>query len=148
MNNLAVSPSSIRSYEPLGDVYLNFGHHTSKHYKRSLDLSTGMTTIEYEINNKRFKRESFISTEYDAIFYRFESLDGIPTDCQVRFDRIKDIQQTIKLLSIGLSLGSGVLGATYLSSVGISPIISFVFGAGVLMVHINYIGIVTKNVVK
>ncbi len=95
MKNLAVSPSSIRSYEPLGDVYLNFGHHTPKHYKRSLDLSSGISTIEYEIKNKRFKRESFISTEYDAIFYRFESLDGVPTDCQVRFDRKKDILQTI-----------------------------------------------------
>jgi arginine repressor len=61
---------------------------------------------------------------------------------------VKDIEQTIKLLGIGISLGSGVLGAAYLSSVGISPIVSFVFGAGVLMVHINYIRIITKNVVK
>ena len=57
----------------------------------------------------------------------------------------KDLQQTLRLLSIGLSLGSGILGAAYLTSVGISPYITFIFGAGVLAVHINYIGIVTKN---
>ena len=57
----------------------------------------------------------------------------------------KDLQQALKLLSIGLSLGSGILGAAYLTSAGISPYISFIFGPGVLAVHINYIGVVTKN---
>ncbi|NQU51439.1 MAG: glycoside hydrolase family 95 protein, partial [Bacteroidetes bacterium] len=96
MENLAVRPSSIRSYEPLGDVYLNFEHQKAENYKRSLDLSTGITTIEYTVDNKRFKRESFISTKYNAIFYRFESLDDEETNCTVRFDRFKDIQQTIE----------------------------------------------------
>jgi alpha-L-fucosidase 2 len=95
MENLAVRPSSIRSYEPLGDLFLNFEHQKAENYKRSLDLSTGITTIEYSVNNKRFKRESFISTKYNAIFYRFESLDDEKTNCTVRFDRFKDIQQGI-----------------------------------------------------
>jgi len=60
----------------------------------------------------------------------------------------KDLSQAFKLLSIGLSLGSGILGAAYLTSVGISPYVALIFAAGVLAVHINYIGIVTKNVSK
>lgn len=96
MENLAVRPTSIRSYEPLGDVYLNFDHQKVESYKRSLDLSTGITTIEYTVNNKRFKRESFISIKYNAIFYRFESLDDEETNCTIRFDRFKDTQQTIE----------------------------------------------------
>jgi len=59
--------------------------------------------------------------------------------------KAKDLQQTIKLLVIGLSLGSGILGAAYLISVGISPYIGFIFGAGVLAVHLNYIATVTKS---
>ena len=96
LENLAVRPSSIRSYEPLGDLFLKFEHEKVEDYKRSLDLSTGITTIEYAVNGKRFKRESFISKGYDAIFYRFESLDGEETNCSIHFDRFKDIQQSIQ----------------------------------------------------
>ncbi len=96
MENLAVRPSSIRSYEPLGDLFLKFEHENVENYKRSLDLSTGINTVEYAVNGKRFKRESFISTAYDAVFYRFESLDDQATNCSIHFDRFKDIEQSIQ----------------------------------------------------
>jgi len=95
LKNLAVRPTSIRSYEPLGDLFLEFEHQKVDNYKRSLDLSTGINSIEYSVNGNRYMRESFISTEYDAIFYRFESLDDEETNCTVHFDRFKDIRQTI-----------------------------------------------------
>lgn len=96
MEHLAVRPSSIRSYEPLGDLFLSFEHRKVQNYTRNLDLSTGITTITYSANGKRFKRESFISTKYDAIFYRFESLEDEETNCVIHFDRFKDIRQTIE----------------------------------------------------
>jgi alpha-L-fucosidase 2 len=96
LENLAVRPSSIRSYEPLGDLFLKFEHRDVENYKRSLDLSNGITTTAYSINGKRFKRESFISTTYDAIFYRFESLDEAVANCSIHFERFKDIQQSIQ----------------------------------------------------
>jgi alpha-L-fucosidase 2 len=92
LDNLTVNPSSIRSYETLGDIYLDFGHKNTENYKRKLDLETGITTVEYEINGNRFKRESFISSKYDAIFYRFESIDDKATSCSINFDRKKDIK--------------------------------------------------------
>ena len=71
-------------------------HQNVENYKRSLDLRTGINTIEYSVNGKRFKRESFISVTYDAIIYRFESLDAEGTNCSISFDRFKDIEQSIQ----------------------------------------------------
>ena len=92
MKNLTVGPTSIRSYEPLGDLYINFGHENPSQYKRQLNIETGIASTFYEIEGNRFMRESFISSEYDAIFYRFISLDESNTSCKIRFDREKDIQ--------------------------------------------------------
>ena len=49
-----------------------------------------------------------------------------------KFDT-KEFMQAMKLLSIGLSLGSGLLGAAYLTSLGISALVALAFGAGVLV---------------
>ncbi|MEP0367652.1 MAG: glycoside hydrolase family 95 protein [Cyclobacteriaceae bacterium] len=101
MENLAISPTSIRSYQPLGDLFLQFDHGgDSESYKRILDIENGINTTEYIINGRRFLRESFISSEYDVIVYHFESLDNQKTSCRVRFDREKDI--TINPLSNNL----------------------------------------------
>ncbi|MFC4222053.1 glycoside hydrolase family 95 protein [Flagellimonas marina] len=92
MKNLAISPTSIRSYEPLGDLFLQFDHDLGPEtYKRSLDIEKGINSTEYTIDGKRFLRESFISSEYDVIVYRFESMDKQKISCRVRFNRDKDI---------------------------------------------------------
>jgi len=96
MEHLAVSPTSIRSYEPLGDLHISFDHQKSpENYRRSLDMETGVVTSTYSINGKRFRREAFSSNKYNVIFYRFESLDGEPVNSAIRFDREKDIVQSI-----------------------------------------------------
>ncbi|MCL3781421.1 glycoside hydrolase family 95 protein [Prolixibacteraceae bacterium JC049] len=92
MKHLAVNPTSIRSYEPLGDLLLNFNHGKAEHYKRSLLLENGNATVEYTVGGKRFKRETFVSEDPDVIVYRFESIDNEPVDCEVRYSRVKDIK--------------------------------------------------------
>ncbi len=93
MKYLAVSPTSIRSYEPLGDLLLDFNHEeTSTTFKRSLDLESGVAKVEYEIDGKRFLRESFVSSAYDVLVYHFTSLDDQPVSCAIRYDREKDIR--------------------------------------------------------
>jgi alpha-L-fucosidase 2 len=95
--NLAVSPTSIRSYQPLGELYISFNkHNNAQEYRRSLDLQTGISTVEYKINGKRFIRESFISTKYNAIFHHFKSLDNEVITSEISFEREKDITQQIK----------------------------------------------------
>ena len=94
MHNLAVSPTSFRSYEPLGDLYLQFaGQDTYDSYKRKLDLQTGIFTVEYKINGKKFIRESFISIKYDVLLYRFYSSDNEKTSCTIDFERSRDISK-------------------------------------------------------
>ncbi|WP_246255307.1 glycoside hydrolase family 95 protein [Cyclobacterium plantarum] len=96
MEYLSVSPTSIRSYEPLGELHISFDHQKSvDHYRRSLDMETGLVTATYSIAGKRYRREAFSSNEYNVIFYRFESLDGAPVSSTIRFEREKDIFQRV-----------------------------------------------------
>lgn len=88
---LAISPTSIRSYEPLGDLHLEFNHDQITNYKRELDLESGIVTITYEMNGQKVVRESFVSEEYDAVFYHFKTSGETNTDCKIHFDRAKDI---------------------------------------------------------
>ena len=94
--NLAVSPTSIRSYQPLGDVFIDFNQTKATNYKRSLDLASGISTVQYTINGEHFVRESFISAKYDVVFYHIKSSSGTFIESKIRFEREKDIQQSIK----------------------------------------------------
>lgn len=97
MDNLAISPSSIRSYQTLGDLLISFEEHQNvENYKRDLNLQTGISTVQYAINGKRFIRESFISTKYNTIFHHFKSLDKKPVSSQISFERETDIQQRME----------------------------------------------------
>jgi alpha-L-fucosidase 2 len=94
MKHLAISPTSIRSYQPLGNLFISFDKHNKvENYKRELNLHTGVNTIIYTINGKRFVRESFISGQYNTLFYKFKSLDKEKTTCEIWFEREKDIKQ-------------------------------------------------------
>ncbi len=96
MEHLAVSPTYFRSYQPLGDLYIRFGQGKAQNYKRALELENGIATVEYEIDGKRYMRESFVSSKYDAIFYHFVSIDGEKTECEISFDRERDITKKIE----------------------------------------------------
>ncbi|WP_422351098.1 glycoside hydrolase family 95 protein [Flagellimonas sp.] len=92
MEHMAISPTSIRSYEPLGDLFVQFDHKVvPEAYRRFLDIEKGINSTEYTIDDKQFLRESFISSEHDVIVYHFESLDNEKISCRVRFNREKDI---------------------------------------------------------
>ncbi|MFO7823032.1 MAG: glycoside hydrolase family 95 protein, partial [Cyclobacterium sp.] len=96
MEYLAVSPTSIRSYEPLGELYISFDHQRSpENYRRSLNMETGLVTATYSIAGKRYRREAFSSNKKNVIFYRFESLDGVPVSSTIRIEREKDIVQRV-----------------------------------------------------
>ncbi|WP_299582260.1 glycoside hydrolase family 95 protein [uncultured Sunxiuqinia sp.] len=97
MQHLAVSPTSIRSYQTLGDLFITFGQHqNAEEYKRELNLQTGISTVQYQIAGKRFIRESFISTKYNTLFYHFKSLDGEPVTSELNFERETDVKQFVK----------------------------------------------------
>jgi len=54
-------------YLPLGDLTLDFGSGSPWGYRRRLDLSTGVHTVEYENRGVFYKRECFVSAP-DQVF--------------------------------------------------------------------------------
>ncbi len=63
-----------QNYLPLGDLILEFsGKGKVKNYKRTLDLETAISTVEYEQNDTIFKREIFASAVDQAIFMKLTS---------------------------------------------------------------------------
>jgi alpha-L-fucosidase 2 len=50
------------SYQPFGDLWLDFKHATSAiNYRRELDLRTAVATTSYSVNGVNFKREYLVS---------------------------------------------------------------------------------------
>lgn len=93
LKHLTAHPTSFRSYEPLGDLHLHFwGHSKAEQYERGLDLSTGIAQTRYLIDGQAFLREAFVSEKYDLIVFHFKSLDQQPVDCDIAYDRAKDIR--------------------------------------------------------
>ncbi len=62
------------SYLPFGNVLLNFpGHDDVTSYQRRLDLKNALSTVFYESDGVRFKREVFASEPGQAVVIRLES---------------------------------------------------------------------------
>jgi alpha-L-fucosidase 2 len=61
-------------YQPFGDVLLNFpGHEKEVNYQRQLNLEDAVTSVFYEVDGVKFKREVFASTPGQAVVIRVES---------------------------------------------------------------------------
>jgi alpha-L-fucosidase 2 len=67
-------PGGRASYQTLGDLLVDFQHNgTATHYRRELDLDTGIAKTEYTIGGVRFVREVFASHPDQAIVLRIAS---------------------------------------------------------------------------
>lgn len=95
LKNLVATPTSFRSYTTMGDLFIKTNHTNAQNYKRSLDLETGISRVEYEMEGKKYIRESFISTKYNAVFYHFSSVNNQAMNCEIRYERKTDIKQSI-----------------------------------------------------
>ncbi|MCY1719348.1 glycoside hydrolase family 95 protein [Prolixibacteraceae bacterium Z1-6] len=61
-------------YQPFGDILLNFPEHgKAVNYKRQLDLSNAVSSVSYEFDGVKFKREAFASSPDQAIIVRIEA---------------------------------------------------------------------------
>ena len=67
-------PFGQQCYEPFGNVLLNFpGHENAINYKRKLDLEEALSTVLYEVEGVKYKRETFSSAPDQTIIIRVES---------------------------------------------------------------------------
>ncbi len=64
-----------QNYLPLGDLILDFGGAEPWGYRRRLDLSTGVHTVEYESRGVFYKRECFVSAPDQVFVMRIAAND-------------------------------------------------------------------------
>lgn len=79
--SLSGVPQSMRLYQPLAELFLNFDNHKHevKDYHRHLDLSTAIHTVSYKLNNYLYTRETFSSNEDNVMIIHLTTTnpDGI-----------------------------------------------------------------------
>lgn len=71
---LLATPADFRSYQTLGNIYLDFAHEGPvASYRRSLNLEEAISEVSYSVNGVRYKREYFISAPQNVMVIRLSS---------------------------------------------------------------------------
>jgi alpha-L-fucosidase 2 len=71
VKHLTATPTSFRSYEPLGDLTIDFGNDRPvEGYRRELRLTDGLSRVEFKQNDATITREIFISAPDDVMAVR------------------------------------------------------------------------------
>ncbi len=73
------SPTKQRAYKSFAEVYLDFHHRNAnaENYTKSLDMKTGIVTVEYDYNGHHYKRESFASYPDQVVVTHIESDENL-----------------------------------------------------------------------
>ncbi|WP_316792679.1 glycosyl hydrolase family 95 catalytic domain-containing protein [Pedobacter frigoris] len=89
------TPARIRSYQPLGNLELDFQWAGKpENYSRSLDIQTGITTAEYTINGNPVRQQVLVSAPDNCIFYRIEGSKKALINTSISLIRQKDVKVT------------------------------------------------------
>jgi alpha-L-fucosidase 2 len=71
VEHLTATPTSFRSYESLGDLWLDFGGDlTHSAYRRELRLADGLARVSFRSGNATITREAFVSAPDDVLVVR------------------------------------------------------------------------------
>ena len=103
-------PSSQRHYEPLGNLYLEFGHHDEskiRSYRRELDLDKAVTTVQYAYEGVQHRREVFTSYPDQVLVVKVESSE-LQTFV-VRLNRVSEREYETNEFLDSLSIRDGTL---------------------------------------
>lgn len=93
-------PERIKSYQSLGDLFLDFSHDGVTHYRRELNLNTGIAKTTYQCGDVNFTREVFVTAVDNLIVVRVESdMDG-----QVAFDMTMTREQDADVEAIAANI--------------------------------------------
>ncbi|KAJ5727560.1 hypothetical protein N7493_005380 [Penicillium malachiteum] len=86
------NPSSQRHYEPLGNLFLDFGHkaeHVTK-YRRSLDLTEGVLHVNYEHQGVCYGRQMTATDNPSVLILRLRS--SAKAEFTLRLARMSDLE--------------------------------------------------------
>jgi len=91
VEKLTKSPTSFRSYEPLGDLWIEMDHGGAvREYRRELDLATGVARVRYCVGDVQFEREILISAVDDVLAVRLRADKRGALRAKIRLARPKD----------------------------------------------------------
>jgi alpha-L-fucosidase 2 len=68
------------SYQPLGELWLEFPHTDLSHYERKLSLSDALHSVSYSAGGVRYSREAFISFPHQVLVIRLTASDTAALD--------------------------------------------------------------------
>lgn len=72
--NFMSQPFGQQCYQPFGNILLDFpGHGNAKNFKRFLDLRDAVSSVFYDMDGVKFKRETFASVPDQAVVVRLEA---------------------------------------------------------------------------
>jgi len=91
LEKLTKSPTSYRSYEPLGALSIEMAHGSDvEDYRRELDLETGVVEVSYRVGGVRFRRAILISAVDDVLVVRLSADKPAALSATVGLVREKD----------------------------------------------------------
>ena len=94
--HLTASPTAYRSYEPLGDIWVELERTGSAStYRRELDLADGIARASWTAGGATFQRETFVSAPDDVLALRLTTDRAGTLALTVRLGRHKDAQVTV-----------------------------------------------------
>ncbi|WP_312696552.1 glycoside hydrolase family 95 protein [Sphingobacterium mizutaii] len=87
------TPARIRSYQPLGDIRVeyNWGGNQVEDYSRVLNLNEGVHQTIFTVNSNKIIQTSYIPSVGDALFLKWESTAAI--SFTVKLDRSRDVNE-------------------------------------------------------
>jgi alpha-L-fucosidase 2 len=104
--NLLGTPPRIRSYQPLGDLLINYNW-TGKpdNYRRELDLATGIARTSFKVDGKSYVQEVFVSAPDNMIVVHINSPDKGPVNASFTLSREQDA--VVKAVDVNTLLLTG-----------------------------------------
>lgn len=91
--NMMGTPSGVKPYQSLGELWMEFpGQTSATNYSRGLDLANAITSVSYENAGATFKRESFSSAPVGVIATNITATQPGRISFQLTLKRQKDAQ--------------------------------------------------------
>ncbi len=91
VRNLTATPTSFRSYEPLGDLWLDFGGaENPENYRRDLLLADGLARVSFRRGGASITREVFVSAPDDVLVVRVKTDQPGTLDFKVALTRSRN----------------------------------------------------------
>ncbi len=84
------TPPCVRSYQPCGNIMLDYGVKDTLDYRRSLNLNKGICVTEFIGDGVLYRQELFATAPDDVIAVRMSASEKGALDVLVRFSRDKD----------------------------------------------------------